>query len=368
MKNSFGSAISVTLFGESHGPAVGAVLDGIAPGVPVEEEGLAREMQKRRAVGELATPRKEEDAVQILSGVYNGYTTGTPICLVVQNQNVRSGDYAEQPLRPGHADYTGHVKYLGYEDARGGGHFSGRVTAPLVAAGAICRTVLAQQGVLIGTHIEACAGIADAALPTEGAALKEALQALNDKMFAVQDEAAGEKMRRAILAAKEAGDSVGGVLETAVMGLPAGWGEPFFGSVESVLSALLFSVPAVKGVEFGLGFGFAERRGSEVNDPFVLEDGRVKTVTNNNGGVNGGITNGMPLVVRCVVKPTPSIAQPQNTVDLATGEAVTLAITGRHDPCILPRARAVVDAMVAIGLLDLLTQRQGTLGQRIEKE
>ncbi len=365
MKNSFGDALRVTLLGESHGAAVGCVVDGLAPGIEVDENFIAFEMDKRRASGPLATPRQEPDRVEILSGLYNGHTTGTPLTLLVFNTDVKSRDYdrIRDLPRPGHADYTGLKKYFGYGDPRGGGHFSGRLTAPIVAAGALCRSILARRGITLGTHLAMCAGVEDAPLPTNEAELKAALDALNAKTFAVLDDAAGGQMQEAILAAKKDKDSVGGGLETAVVGLRPRQGEPFFHSVESVLSQLYFSIPAVKGVEFGLGFGFAYLRGSESNDAIVLENGRVQTDTNLAGGLAGGVTNGMPLIVRAVVRATPSIAKPQHTVNLKTGEAVELELDGRHDPAILPRARAVADAMAAIGIVDLCSQRFGTLWQ-----
>lgn len=366
MKNTFRTALNLTLFGESHGPAVGAVIDGLAPGIAIDEAFMRAEMDKRRAVDELSTPRREADEVEFLSGVYGGYTTGTPLCLIVKNQNTKSGDYAKTKnlLRPGHADYTALQKYLGYADPRGGGHFSGRLTAPLVAAGAIFRSILAARGITVGTHLARCGTVADAALPQNEEALAAALSVLNQKRFAVLSSAAGEEMKAAILQAKNEGDSLGGILETAIVGLPAGVGEPFFDTLESVLASLFFAIPGVKGVEFGLGFGFAKAKGSEVNDAFTLRKKRVKTATNNNGGVNGGIANGMPVVLRAVVKPTPSIAKVQQTVDMSTHTEATLEIHGRHDPCILPRARAVADAMAAFGILDLCCQRAGTLWQR----
>lgn len=391
MRNTFGSAVSLTIFGESHGPAIGAVLDGLAPGLAVDEGFIARQMDKRRARGDgLSTGRTERDAVRLLSGVCPGpdgilRTCGTPVALLIENQNVRPADYdaLKRMPRPGHADFAANAKYLGWQDARGGGHFSGRVTAALVAAGALCQSVLAARGVRIGTHLAACAGIPDAPFApcTDPAALAAQIDALNaEQQFAVLDAAAGEAMRAAVRAAAAEGDSVGGILETAVLGLPAGVGEPFFDSVESVLSHLLFSIPAVKGVEFGAGFGMAGLRGSAANDPFVFAEGPdgpdgpsgpqngpenriVRTATNHNGGVNGGVSNGMPLLLRSAVKPTPSIYKPQQTVDLAAGQSATLQIAGRHDPCILHRARVVQDSAVALGLLDLLTQRFGLLWQ-----
>ena len=366
MRNTFGEAISFTIFGESHGPAIGGVLDGFAAGIPINKEFIAAEMDKRRAVGQLSTPRTEPDRVEFLSGVYNGYTTGTSLCFTIRNTNTRSEDYkrTQNLLRPGHADYTGLAKYNGFNDPRGGGHFSGRLTAPVVAAGAICRQILASQGVTVGTHLAQCAGIDDAPLPFEEKALETALHSLNQKNFAVLNEAAGEKMQEAILAAKFELDSVGGILETAVTGLPAGLGEPFFGSVESVLAQLFFSIPAVKGIEFGLGFAFAPMRASNANDEFTTETGKITTRTNHNGGINGGITNGMPLVFRSVIKPTASISQPQNTVDMDTMQDAVLELQGRHDPCILHRARAVADAMTCIALVDLFTQQFGTHWQQ----
>lgn len=361
MKNTFGEALTLTLFGESHGPAVGAVLDGLAPGVPVDMAYIAAEMDKRRAQGQISTARQEADEVEILSGVYNGFTTGTPLALQICNENTRSKDYTGllRTPRPGHADYTATRKYGGFQDPRGGGHFSARVTAPIVAAGAICRRALAERGITIATHLARCAGIEDAALPEDPKALAEAADRLNGLTFAVLDERAGEAMQRAILEAKMDSDSVGGVLETVILGLSPGLGEPFFGSVESVLAALYFSIPAVKGVEFGLGFGFRDLRGSAANDAFCLRGGEVATKTNHNGGLNGGITNGMPVVLRAVVKPTPSIASPQKTLDVETGKQVVLELRGRHDPCVLHRARAVADAMAALGILDLIVQREG---------
>ncbi len=364
-RNSFGSFINITLFGESHGPMVGVVIDGLAPGLIIDKDFISFEMDKRRAVGAISTARQEDDQVEFLSGVYEGHTTGTPLCLVVHNKNTRPSDYDSlyNIPRPGHADFTGRMKYRGYADPRGGGHFSGRLTAPLVAAGAIFRQLLAQQGILLGTHLCSCATLEDALLPEDEPSLRVALTQLNEKRFATLDDDIGMQMQNAIVAAKNGGDSVGGALETAVVGLPAGLGEPFFASVESELSALLFSIPAIKGVEFGLGFGFAYMNGSQANDAFCLREGQIQTTTNFNGGVNGGITNGMPLIVRSVVKPTPSISLAQKSVDFVSGNEVTLQLKGRHDPCILHRARAVADAVVAFGLCDLLCQQYGVSWQ-----
>ena len=368
MKNTFGSAVTLTIWGESHGAAIGAVLDGICAGIPVDEAEIARWMDKRRAKADgMSTARKEADQVRFLSGVYNGFTTGTPISLMIENTNTRSKDYGEGvgPARPGHADWAAHQKYLGYEDFRGGGHFSGRITAALVAAGALCGQILAAKGVHLATHLAKCAGIGDMPFARDGITLENQVKTLDASQgLPVLDEDIAEKIQAAVRAAAGEGDSVGGVLETAVIGLPGGVGEPFFDSVESVLSHLLFSIPAVKGVEFGAGFGFADLKGSAANDPLALEGGKIVTATNQNGGVNGGIANGMPLVLRSCVKPTPSIYKPQSTVNLTTGEETGLQIKGRHDPCILHRAAIVQTAAVALGLLDLCTQRFGALWQK----
>lgn len=358
MKNTFGTSVTVTLFGESHGAMIGAVLDGMAPGITVDEEFITSRMDLRRSVNALSTARREADAVKIVSGVVNGMTTGTPITFLIENGDTKSQHYdvLSTVARPGHADYTAFEKYHGFADTRGGGHFSGRITAGLVAAGAVALSALKRLGIRIGTHIAACGGVADRPFGD----LEADVRALRDLPFAVLDEAQGEKMKEAILAAKSDGDSVGGILETAVTGLPAGIGEPWFDTLEGVLAHMLFGIPAVKGVEFGLGFGYASLRGSEANDPFRVEDGKVVTATNNCGGILGGISNGMPLVFRCAVKPTPSIYKAQDTVNFKTGENTVLDIKGRHDPAIVHRARVVVDSAVALVLCDMLAQRYGT--------
>ncbi len=358
MKNTFGDLVSVTLFGESHGPAVGAVLDGMAPGVPVDSEAIARALSHRRPWGEFSTARREEDEYQILSGVFRGVTTGSPIAVVIPNRDTKSADYDELAslARPGHADYTAYVKYGGFADWRGGGHFSGRVTAALCAVGAIAASALREKGIRIGTHIAECAGVKD--VPFSDDPGRE-IGLLAERRFPVLSEERGEEMKARILAAKEDGDSVGGILETVVTGMPAGVGEPFFDSTESKLAHALLSIGGVKGVSFGSGFAFASMRGSETNDPFFCDGGRILTKTNHNGGVNGGITNGMPLLFSCAVKPTPSIALPQETVNFRENRNETLSVRGRHDPCIVHRARAVVDAVTALTLADLLTVRFG---------
>lgn len=358
MKNTFGQSVSLTIFGESHGEQIGAVLDGMAPGIKIEEEYIKGRLALRRAVGRISTARQEEDKFSICSGVWDGYTTGTPICILIPNQSIQSKDYAATRAlaRPGHADYTAYCKYHGFEDYRGGGHFSGRLTAPLVAAGAIAQSALKAKGIYIGTHIKRCAGIDDIELSD----LQADINALENKPFGVLDDKKGELMKAAILQAAEEGDSVGGILETVITGVPAGVGEPFFDGVESVLSHIMFSIPAVKGVEFGKGFAIADMKGSTANDAFFAEDGKIGTKTNNNGGINGGITNGMPIIMRCAIKPTPSIYKQQETIDIFKGENAVLQINGRHDPAIIHRARVVADSAAALAVCDMLAMRFGT--------
>ena len=346
MKNTFGGALALTIFGESHGRAIGGVLDGMAAGVPVDEGFIAACMDKRRARGDgLSTPRVEADNVQLLSGVVNGHTTGTAIALMIENQNTRSGDYAKTAdlLRPGHADYTAYAKYHGFQDARGGGHFSGRITAALVAGGAIVLGALDRAGIDITTHIARCAGISDTPFALDDAAALAAQVSVlesRDEGFALLDASVEEPMKTAIRA--------------------AGLGEPYFDSVESLISHMAFSVPAVKGIEFGTGFGFADLKGSEANDAFRMKGDSVVTATNHNAGINGGITNGMPVVFRTAVKPTPSIYKEQETVDYIAKQDAPLSIQGRHDPCIVPRAAIVQTCAAALAVGDLMTARYGT--------
>ncbi len=356
MKNTFGTSVSLTLFGESHGDQIGAVLDGLAPGLTVDEDFICHQLSLRRPQGAISTPRREADDFRIVSGVYNGKTTGTPICILIPNENIHSSDYPEGMVRPGHADYTAQCKYHGYQDPRGGGHFSGRLTAALVAAGAIAISALQENDIYIGTHIRELAGLEDR--PFEDPIAD--VETLGDMAFPVLDERIAERMKEEILAAASEGDSVGGTLETIVTGMPAGVGEPWFDSVESLLSHALFGIPAVKGVEFGDGFGFARLRGSEANDALRVEAGKVRHLTNHNGGINGGITNGMPLLFRSVIRPTPTIHRPQASINLVTMENETQLSGGRHDPAIVHRARVVVDSVTALVLCDLLSMRFGT--------
>lgn len=362
MSSTFGQYLKLSIFGQSHGEALGVTLDGFPAGMTIDMEQLLAEMA-RRAPGQslMTTARKEPDAPEFLSGVLNGRTTGQPICAIIRNTNQRSKDYGDgvDLVRPGHADYTGHVRYFGFEDWRGGGSFSGRLTAGIVLAGALCSQYLVHQGVKIACHIQQLGDVRDASFLAADAAADYAF--LKGMHLPVLTAGLNQQMEETVLAARDKQDSVGGVLECMVTGLPAGLGAPFFDSVESVLSHLLFAIPAVKGVEFGEGFGFASMRGSQANDPFRMENGEVTTESNHSGGINGGITNGMPVIFRCAVRPTPSIGQKQRTVSLRTGENADLEIRGRHDPCILPRAVPVVEAMAAIGIMELWKERAACL-------
>ncbi len=357
MKNTFGQSVAITLFGESHGEEIGAVIDGLAPGILVDEGFIRHQLTLRRPAGRISTARVESDPFRIVSGVREGRTTGTPICILIPNTNTKSDDYSRALPRPGHADYTAFCKYHGFEDYRGGGHFSGRITAPLVAAGAIAISALRTKGIFIGTHIATLADLSDRPF---GEDLNVDIDTLADLHFPVLDRDVADRMRERIETAAGEGDSVGGTLETVVTGMPAGIGEPWFDSVEGVLSHALFSIPAIKGVAFGEGFGLASMRGSEANDPLVTDGETVVTMTNHNGGVNGGITNGMPIRFTCAVKPTPSIFKSQRTVDLEMMKNTVLELQGRHDPAIIHRARVVVDSVTALVLCDLLAQRFGT--------
>ncbi len=350
MKNTFGHSTTVTLFGESHGQAIGAVIDGIRAGIDVNEEYIASLLSRRRPSLKTDTGRVEADNFKIVSGVFNSKTTGTPICIIIPNENTKSGDYEYGPARPSHADYTAHVKYNGFEDYRGGGHFSGRITAALVAVGGILIPALKEKGVTVGTHIKKCGGVLDSCFSD----ICRDIEYLESADFPVLDKKKGEEMVEKILDAKNSGDSIGGITETAIYGMPAGFGEPWFDSVESMLSHALFSIGGIKGIEFGLGFGFADVLGSDANDQMRISNQKVITTTNNNGGINGGITNGMPITFCCAVKPTPSIAKPQQTVDFIKNENTVLCINGRHDPAIIRRICPVIDSVVAITLWDML--------------
>ena len=357
MSSMWGKQIKLSLFGESHGTAIGATLDGLPAGLELDLEDIAFELA-RRAPGKshLSTTRSEADLPEILSGFFQGKTTGTPLCAIIRNTDQHSQDYGKLKdlMRPGHADYTGHIRYNGFNDFRGGGHFSGRITAPLVFAGAVCKQILKPMGIDISAHIlsiKDCSDVSFFDIETDAADFEQ----LRHCELPLLNPECEEAMRQAILCAKSQQDSVGGIIECMIRGVPAGVGSPFFDSVESTLAHLLFSVPAVKGVEFGLGFAMSRIKGSECNDSFYYTDeGAVKTKTNRNGGILGGITNGMPVIFRAAIKPTPSIAKQQDTIDIKERTNSKLEITGRHDPCIVQRAVPVIEAVAAIATLDLL--------------
>ena len=352
MSSTYGENLKLSIFGQSHGPAIGMTLDGIPAGLPVDIEKL-QAFLNRRAPGQndWSTPRKEEDKPEFLGGILDGYTCGAPIAAVIYNHNTRSGDYEnlKNCPRPGHADYTAQVKYGGFQDAAGGGHFSGRLTAPLCIAGGLCKQWLEELGIQIGAHILAIGECGDYyfdPMDPEIESIGEAFPVLNPE--------AGIAMREYIAQAKAAADSVGGIIECAVTGLPAGIGEPMFGGVESRIAQILYGIPAVKGVEFGIGFDCACVPGSQSNDDFAILDGKIVTATNNAGGILGGITNGMPVLFSVAIKATPSIGCRQNSVWMNAMEETPLEITGRHDPCIVPRAVPVVEAAAAIAIYDMI--------------
>ena len=354
MSSTYGDIIKLSIFGQSHGAAIGMTLDGVPAGLPVDIEKLQEFLNRRRpGQNDHSTPRKEEDAPDFLSGIVDGYTCGAPIAAIIRNKNTRSGDYAElkDVPRPGHADFTAHIKYGGYQDVAGGGHFSGRLTAPLCIAGGLCKQWLEQKGIRIGARVSVIAGIADDPLYLDWE--NPDLDAIN-KDFPVLNPEAGVKMREEIAKVKAEGDSVGGLIECVVTGLPAGLGDPMFGGMESRIAQIVYGIPAVKGLDFGVGFAGSYLRGSQNNDGFIIKNGKVQTENNRAGGILGGITNGMPLVFHAAIKPTPSISKPQQSISLSRMEAQVLEVKGRHDPCIVPRAVPVIEAAAAIAIYDAL--------------
>ena len=362
MKNTLGENFSVTIFGESHGPYIGVVLDGIAPGIDVNKDFINHQLDLRRPSGKISTKRVETDEFILASGVFNDKTTGTPLTILIPNSVQHSNDYEKTATlaRPGHADYTANVKYHGFQDFRGGGHFSGRITAALVAAGGIIIPELEKKGIKIGTHIKSLGGIKDRNFED----YQKDIDFLGGTNFPVLDSDKSDQMKTLAEKIAAEGDSVGGVLESVILGMPAGVGEPWFGTLESELSYALFSIPAIKGVQFGDGFDMVDSRGSEFNDSLqiVQENGKSKVITktNHNGGINGGISNGMPILFRCAVKPTPSIYKTQDTIDMSKNENAKLNIQGRHDPAIIHRARIVVDSIASFVIYDALAGRFGT--------
>lgn len=353
MSSTYGEILKLSIFGQSHGPAIGMNLDGIPAGLPVDFNQLQTFMNRRApGQGDYATPRKETDQPEFLSGIVNGYTCGAPIAAIIHNTNTRSGDYSnlKDCPRPGHADYPAQIKYKGYQDVAGGGHFSGRLTAPVCIAGGLCKQWLSLKGIRIGAHISVLAGIADEPVFLDW--INPDLNAIGQD-FPVLNPTAGEKMRSEITKAKQDGDSVGGVIECIITGLPAGLGDPMFEGIESKLAQIIYGIPAVKGLDFGSGFTGSYLRGSQNNDAYIIMDGKIRTATNHAGGILGGITTGMPVVFQAAIKPTPSIAKTQQSVSLNKMEEQSLNVLGRHDPCIVPRAVPVIEAAAAIAIFDI---------------
>lgn len=349
MSHVWGKNLKLSIFGESHGPAVGVTVGGLPPGFLIDWEKVGLEMARRRpGKSDLSTPRREADDWEILSGVCEGRTNGAPLCAVIRNKDISSGDYDLNLLRPGHADYTALVKYKGFADRRGGGHFSGRLTAPLVLAGAIAKQLLETRGIFIGGRIQRIGPILDSELSPEQ------MPEVSKKEFPVANDEKGARMKEEILSAKSEGDSLGGVIECMVLGVSAGLGDPFFHSLESALASMLFSIPAVKGVEFGDGFLFAEKKGSEMNDPMEIKDEKVRFLSNHSGGIAGGISNGQPIVFRAAIRPTPTIRKEQRTIDIEKGESALRSFGGRHDPSIVPRAVSAIEAGAALCILDFM--------------
>ncbi len=360
MSGIWGKNVKISIFGESHGVAIGVTIDGLPAGIELDLDYINQEMQ-RRAPGKnsISTPRKEGDQFEILSGFFNGKTTGTPLCSIIRNSNQKSKDYdsIKSIMRPSHGDFPGHIKYDGHNDYRGGGHFSGRITAPLVFAGALAKHILEQKGITVASHIKAIENVEDQKLDLVNID-KAMIKSIKHKDFPVIDDALGEEMKEAIHAARNDGDSVGGVIECVVLDVDPGLGSPFFDSIESRLSHAIFAIPGVKGIEFGLGFEISKLRGSEANDEFYIEDETVKTYSNNNGGITGGITNGMPIVFKVAMKPTPSISKMQRTIDISDMSNTEVEVHGRHDPCIVQRAVPVVEAACALTILDFFLEKE----------
>jgi chorismate synthase len=357
--STYGKNIIINLFGESHGSAIGITINNLPAGIEIDLDDITFELSKRRPKSNLSTPRQEKDEFEFLSGYFKGKTTGSPLTVILRNADTRSRDYTPEILRPSHADYTSSVKYEGHHDYRGSGHFSGRITAPLMILGSISKQILAKNGITIASHIASIKDIKDT-LFTENTLQKEVLSRLLLSDFPLLNELQEEPMKTTILNAKENKDSVGGVIETAILGISPGYGEPFFDSIESTLSHLIFSIPAVKGLSFGKGFEITTLFGSEANDSFILDNGLIKTKTNNSGGIQGGISNGMPITFSTAIKPTASIGKKQNTVNIQSMQEEVLELKGRHDPAIVHRVIHVINAITNYAILEVITRKEGT--------
>lgn len=363
MSSMMGEQLRISIFGQSHGEAIGVVVDGLPAGEEIDFDEL-QDFLKRRAPGRniQSTPRKEADVPRFLSGVLKGKTCGAPLCAIIENKDIRSADYGqmESLLRPSHADYPAFIRYGGHQDVRGGGHFSGRLTAPLCIAGGIAKQILARQGIFVGAHAQSISSVSDKKYSTVNLEKDELFSSLKHEI-PVLDKSIIESIKQEIEQARAAGDSVGGVIECAVIGVPAGLGSPMFGGIENRLSMALFGIPAIRGVEFGTGFAASAMRGSQHNDPYTINEGEIQTETNHHGGILGGITTGMPIIFRVAVKPTSSISLPQKTIDFHKKERAELSIKGRHDPCIALRAVPCVEAVAALVILDNILLMKGSL-------
>jgi len=356
--SSFGKIIHINLFGESHGKAIGIIINNLPAGIVLDMKRIEESLYKRRPKSNLSTSRQEKDKYEIVSGYYDNKTTGTPLTIIIPNKDTRSKDYTPEVLRPSHADFTGKIKYNKSNDYRGSGHFSGRITTPLVILGAISEQILESKGIFVTSHISSIKDQNDTNF-SNVQLNKELALSLNSSDFPLINKDCEGLFKETILNAKENKDSVGGIIETAVLGLNPGYGDPFFDSIESTIAHLLFSVPAVKGVEFGKGFDITKLFGSESNDSFLMDNGQIKTSTNNSGGIQGGISNGMPITFKTAIKPTASIGKPQKTVNVETMEEVILELVGRHDPCIVHRVVHVVNAMTSYGILETIVRTEG---------
>lgn len=356
--STFGKSIPINLFGESHGKAIGITINNLPAGIKLDLTLINEELRKRRPKSSLSTPRQEQDEYEIISGFFNGLTTGTPLTFIIRNKDTRSRDYTPNILRPSHADYTAHIKHNSKQDYRGGGHFSGRITTPLVILGSIASQILGQKGITIASHISSIKDKKDSSFQDIEPTLT-LLKILQQSDFPLIDTNNEKPFKEIILNAKDNKDSVGGTIETCILGVSPGYGEPFFDSIESQLSHLLFSVPAIKGVEFGRGFDISTLFGSEANDSFILENDVIKTKTNNSGGIQGGISNGMPITFKVAVKPTASIGKQQNTINIETMKQTKLELIGRHDPCIVHRVIHVINAVTAYSILEIITRSEG---------
>lgn len=356
--STFGKVIEINLFGESHGSTIGIIINNFPPGIALDLDSIRDALFKRRPKSALSTSRQEQDEFEIVSGYFNGLTTGAPLTFLIPNKDTRSTDYTPNILRPSHADFTAHEKFNNFHDYRGGGHFSGRLTAPIVILGAISEQLLAMKGIVVGSHIASIKEAFDKEFSAFNPSI-DLLKTLNSSRFPVLDGAQTKVFEDIILSAKKNKDSVGGTIETMILGLSPGYGDPFFDSIESTLSHLLFSIPSVKGVEFGKGFAITKMFGSEANDSFYIDNGKIKTKTNNSGGIQGGISNGMPITFKVAIKPTASIGKTQNTVDINKMEEVQLNLLGRHDPAIVHRVVHIINAITSYAVLELIVRKEG---------